>query len=422
MIHQDTSYKYLFLFVFFFPFMGLLLSLYYWQKSWAKNVFWFACMYMAFVHIYIPDGSVLGEGVDIGRYVAQFQEAHNMSLTFNEICNSNVSRDFYQAVMTYLVSRFSGEGHVLYLFFGIIYGFFYSRNMWFLLERLPKCFSKWLYLLIAVYFLICPIWNIGGVRMWTALHVFCYGALPYLWDRDHSRLWWSILSIFIHFSFIMPVCVLLGYCILPNRIKIGQLFLNIVMSLYLLTFITNMLDVNQIGAFLQTMAPNLFEDRVAGYFGEEYVGKIAEHIGSHSFFYKVSTYVNQYVILYFAIIAFLRIRKIKDRAASKVKRLFSFALFLYALANMLAIVPSGGRFIYVAQMFLLPAILFSLTNFSYRYNGLTKIVLLSSSVWLLFVIRAGAECYGINLLIGNFITALPLETNVSFIKMLLYII
>lgn len=406
-----------------FPFLGLIYSLYHWRASWAKNTFWLACVYMAFIHIYIPDGSILGNGADIGRYVARFQVAHNMLLSFEEIYNNSASKDFYQVIMTYIISRFSGEGHVLFLFLGIIYGFFYSRNMWFLLERLPKCFSKWLYLLIVVYFLICPIWNIGGVRMWTALHVFCYGALPYLWDRDCSKLWWSILSILIHFSFIMPVCVLIGYCIVPNRIKVGQLLLNVSMLFYLLTFVTNIFNLDQVGMFLQTLAPNLFEERVAGYLGEEYVERIAGYLEAHSFFNKISIFINQYVVLYFAVFAFFKIRNVKDDIMYKVKRLFSFALLFYGVANVLAIAPSGGRFILVAQMFLLPAVLFSLANFNYcKYNVLTKMALLVLCILILFRVRSGAECYGINLLIGNFITALPLETNVSFIKVLLHFI
>ena len=52
-------------------YFGLLLSLYYWRKSWAKNVFWMACVFMGAIQIYCPEGKLLGAGADAGRYVLE---------------------------------------------------------------------------------------------------------------------------------------------------------------------------------------------------------------------------------------------------------------------------------------------------------------------------------------------------------------
>ena len=79
------------IFTFFFPFFGLLLSLYYWRKSWAKNVFWLACMFMGAIQVYCPEGAVLGAGADGGRYVLELMESG-----FARLMISNTTECFWK--------------------------------------------------------------------------------------------------------------------------------------------------------------------------------------------------------------------------------------------------------------------------------------------------------------------------------------
>ena len=409
-------------FTFLFPFLGLIMSLYHWRALWAKNVFWLACIYMAFIHIYAPEGGVFGQGADIERYVRFLYVVYNQSLALVDVLALNSRPDYYQPIVTYLVATISGEGHVLYLFFGIVFGYFYSRNMWYVLERLPRTFPKQIYFLVAIYFLICPIWNVGGVRMWTALHVFCYGALPYLFERDRRKLYWAFLSIFVHFSFLLPLAFLFIYIILPEKIKISKVLQVVSLGVFLLTFGMNVLEIEEIGLLLQRINPAFYEENVAGYLGEEYVGVVAEREESRSLFYQVSMFINQYVILYLIIVVWFLIRKNQGTWRNSIQRLFSFALLFYALANVMAIVPSGGRYITIAQMFVVPVLLFVLAStICYKYRKITNVVLMSLAILILFRVRTGAESYGINLLLGNFITGMALETNVSFISSLMRI-
>ena len=194
-----------------FPFLGLILSLANWRKSWAKNVFWLACIYMGAVQIFQPEGTMLGTGRDAGRYVMDLIEMHDNVQSFSEVTSTffdGRTNDIFQPTLTFLVSRFTDNGHVLFFFLAIIFGFFYSRNVWYVLEKLPDRIPSGIWLLIACFFLVCPIWAINGFRMWTALHVFIYGALPFALEGKKDKLVWSFLSVLVHSSFIIVIVIL----------------------------------------------------------------------------------------------------------------------------------------------------------------------------------------------------------------------
>ena len=167
-----------------FPFGGLIYTLNHWREKWAKNTFWLACIYLGAVFIYLPEGTVLGEGADAGRYILDLLNMYNSNMSLSQIIGqyqiNQRTMDLYQPLMTYLISRFTDNGHVLFTVFAIVFGYFYSRNIWYILEKLPNKKLGWLTILVAIYFLICPITQINGVRMWTALHVFVYGMMPYI--------------------------------------------------------------------------------------------------------------------------------------------------------------------------------------------------------------------------------------------------
>ncbi len=374
---------------------------------------------MSFIHIYVPAGYILGYGADIGRYVLQLIDMNRESnLSLIDVI-AQCKKDYYQPIITYLVSRISSEGHVLYLFFGFIYGFFYSRNIWYILERLPLRFPKPIFILIALFFLICPIWNVGGVRMWTALHVFLYGALPYLLNEDRSKIIIAIFSIFIHFSFIMPVVVFLLYLFIPESLKTSKNIFITFLFFYLASSLLEFLSVDAIGNILYNIAPDIFEENVEGYLGDEYIAKIQLLSQNKSIFYKLSSSILKYGFGCLIIISSFIVLQNDNKLQKNILRLFSFGLLLYSIANILSIVPTGSRFITLARMFVLPAIILIFSYYGYRkYSVLTNIVLISLLAVVVMCIRTGAECYGINLLLGNFMTAIPMETNISFIAAL----
>ena len=407
----------LYLFAILWPFAVLVYSFHKMKAVWAKNLFWIICSFMAFIHIYVPKGSELGEGADIGRYVLDLIDLYeNSFISLPDVIGNVVKPDYYQAIITFLVSRFTDEGHILFLVFGIIYGYFYSRNIWIVIDRLPTKIPRYVYVLIALFFLVCPIWNVGGVRMWTALHVFCYGALHYFIKGDKFKLVFCYLSTLVHFSFLFPALLLAAFIFIPIRLKSSDKILRISLYLFLFTLFFNILDLKALGTIIERIAPSMYESNIEGYLGDEYVERIENFAETKSLFFRLSQFLNTYVVSFLIVCTYFLFRKSILNKNKRLKVLFTFSLLFGSFANIAAMAPSGGRFIIISRMFILPVLILILSNFKTKQvPDYMRYLTYSLLLPVLLFLRTGAECYGINLLIGNFFTALPMETNISFI-------
>lgn len=322
--------------------------------------------------------------------------------------------DIYQSTVTYLVSRITDSGHILFMIFGIVFGYFYSRNIWYVLNKLPISIPRYLTVVIALFILVCPIWNVSGVRMWTALHVFAYGALPYLLDNDKSKIYWPALSIFIHFSFGMHVALFYCFYLLPHWIKEHKSTISIAYIIFLTSFILNVLDISTISNYLSIILPDyIYENNLAGYMGDAYVETINQLRDSKSMLFNTNEVIGKYGVILLTSFSYIIIRKEEN---ANYRRFFVFALILYSIGNILSIVPSGGRYLVVAKMFLLPSILLSLASIQTAQYRLIRYVCWVFLLPVIFSIRIGCECYGINLFFGNYFWGLLFETNVPIIK------
>ena len=413
-----SNYKY-YLLALLWPFGALLACLKNWRTPWAMNVFWIFCAFAGFIHIYTPEGGEFGEGSDIERYVIRLENLHNGIISFEDVIDNHEKPDYYQLGITYFVSRFTDDGHVLFLVFGAIFGFFYSRNMWFILRKLPSRLPQLTWVLIGLFFLVCPIWNVSGVRMWTALQVFVYGALPSFFNKYNYRLIWCLITPFIHFSFIFPLIIFGLFWALPNFLKSGNKLAFLSLIILLMSFFINVLDIQSIGNLLETYFPALYEDNMAGYLGDEYVDKINEFADQKSILFKIVTSWSSLVLCFMSFFCVSWLSSFNDKKAKKIRCLLIFGMLFYAFANIISIVPSGGRFLSVAQMFLIPAIILSYVYFNNnQYLSAVKFLLFISILNIIFDIRIGCEAYGYNLLIGNFLWGIPMENNISLIRYL----
>ena len=313
------------------PFAGLITSLKHWRQPWAMNMFWVVCMYLGAIQIYHPEGTVLGDGADSGRYVLQLMDMYNNVHSF-----SDVSKYFYEggtidifcSTLTFFVSRFTDNGHVFFFFVALIFGFFYSRNVWYILGKLPDRLPKWTWVLIMYFFLVCPIWLINGVRMWTATHIFAYGALPYLLDGDKKKLPWCFASILVHHSFIFPIPLLSIYLLISNRIISKQWIITALFVFYLLTLTIKSVNLESFNSLLHNYLPGFYEDRIDGYVNEAYSEarqmakqQLSWHVG---FFGNILYWITQLLIV-FSYFTILR----NYKRHRWIVPLFAFSLLIY---------------------------------------------------------------------------------------------
>lgn len=411
------------------PFAGLIYALRNWRQSWAKNAFWLACIYLGSVMIFQPEGTILGVGGDAGRHVLRLMDMfRDSSISIGSILSSYQKNaqviDLYQPLVTYLVSRFTDNGHVLFAVFALVYGFFYSRNIWYILEKLPNNKLGYLFILVTLYFLVCPITGINGARMWTALHVYVYGMMPFLLEKDKSKLLWVLITPLIHFSFLYVALFGLLWYFLPYKMKVNSsLFPTIALSFFIVTLFINSISLNAINGMLHEYAPDVYEERLGEYVDEDYAAGISSMNEQKNWYVAMSGNTAHwcYNLLLIALLPCLR-RNFKNNEG--LMHLYVFSLFLGGFANLMALMPSGGRFQLLSQMFKLPLIIMVAMSIPSKdafrqYVNIGQVFLLLPFI---FEIRKLFDFFSITAILGNFITVFFWENNVPLIDFIKRII
>lgn len=415
---QDNSKSNALIVTFLFPFVGLIQSLANWRRPWAKNSFWLACVYMGAVFVFWPEGTILGAGGDGGRYVLRLMEMYNnASITLSSILSSYLKdprvMDLYQQLTTFIVSRFTDNGHVLFAVYAVVFGFFYSRNIWYVLERLPNKRLGNLVVLLSLYFLICPITQINGVRMWTALHMFVYGMMPYLLENDRSKIWWIAITPFIHFSFLYVAILGLLWFALSMRGK-STYYVTVVLSysFFAISLLLNSMNINGMEGIIEEYTPDGFEEKISGYYSDEYLERIAESKAQKNWYVGMSGIVSHWS--YSLLLLFLWPVLKRHKQNECWMSLYVFSLVMGGFANVMSLMPSGGRFQLLSQMFQVPLLLIVCMNIptGERFRKMVNYASVLLLLPLVFQIRQLFDYYSITLLFGNFITLFIWENNI----------
>ena len=171
----SSERKYYWMFFWFSPLITTVFALKNHRYTFAKNILWAFIVFYGFTFAIGEEST----GSDIVRYVEEYQLLYGETFTFEEIVKYYRNRGEIDVLRTFLamsVSRFSNSQSVLTAVYGLIFGFFFSRNLFYLLSKLEGKSRRVTFLLLSCFFLAVPIWNINGFRMYTAMHMFFYGV------------------------------------------------------------------------------------------------------------------------------------------------------------------------------------------------------------------------------------------------------
>ncbi len=263
----QASDSHWFLFI-VFPFFSLITAVRSFRASWAKNIVWAFVVFYGFTFAIGKESS----DNDINRYVGELKEMYLKDFSVNEFVNfftESGEADLARTLIAIIVSRFTQSQQVLTAVYGFIFGFFFTRNLWYIFDRL-KGNLKWLsIIMLLIFFLVNPFWNINGFRFNTAAHIFIFGLLPYLVENKKKSLVFCFLSILMHFSFLLPVGILLIYLALGNRLT--AYFVFFIIS----TFISS-INITEFNTFLEDNLPEVFLERSKKYTEEDKVIEFRE--------------------------------------------------------------------------------------------------------------------------------------------------
>jgi hypothetical protein len=382
------------------PFLAVASAFKNYSSGWGKNILW------AFVAFYGFAFAIGAESTnsDINRYVQEVEYLHSIDMSpveAIEYYEESGEVDVLRTFIAVTVSRFTGSQAVLTLIYGIIFGFFFSRNIWYVLKHLEGQIKPITIVLIVCLFLIIPIWQMNGFRFWTAAHVFIYGILPFLFENKRGRILICFASLLVHFAFLVPVGILLCYLIAGNRLAIYFTF-------FIATFFISEINLTVLNNVIENYAPEIVQERSSSYRGEDKVEAFREDVESNTVWYA-KWYGKA---LGWSMMGFLAVLFWQGKTFFENNRrwlsLFSFVLLFYGVANLFNSLPSGGRYLAIANLLALALITLYIQNRE-QDVVMERFVWIATPALLLFIIvafRVGLYSMSATAVLGNPIIAM----------------
>ncbi|MDN3676674.1 hypothetical protein QWY90_05040 [Flavobacterium paronense] len=333
------------LFFIFSPFFGLIKAFKNYKAVWAKNAIWFFVIFFGFT-MYFPPGS------DVDRYNAKLESLYYSPVNWDNFSSSffsadydgEVSYDIYAPIILYCVSTFTNNGNVLFGIFAIVFGYFFSRNIGFLFDLVPKNkMNIYLWILLISFTVTVGFWQLPTVRMWTAAHIFFYGAYIYIIKNNYRGLLIVLSSILVHFSFALPVAIFLLYFFVRIPYFILYVF-------FITTFFISEINVSVLGSRLESILPTFLLPKVKVYTDEDYGDAYVTYYSSFSWFMVYFRKAAGWFITFFLSYIFFSGRKFLA-ANLNFRFFYSFTLFFLAIGNIMNLVTSGSRYLLIAYLF-----------------------------------------------------------------------
>lgn len=388
------------------------MAIQHYRAAWAKNIIWGFVVFFGFTFGLSEETSVAKSSSDVFRNTTEVKTLHQKQLTSRdvyELYKKNDDLDFVKLTIAILVSRVTDNPQVLLGIYGLIFGFFFSRNIWYLLERLNGKIKGFTLLFLVAFIIINPFWNINGFRFYTATHIFIYGLLPFLYEGKRKGLLWSALSVTVHFSFVVPVLVLLTYAVLRNRTVIYFI-------LFVGSTITSEINLESFNAFIEARAPAALSERTSSYRSKGYVTEFRE--GSKSYIEKSSWHAVYYqkalswVLTAFIIFLFFKRRQLAQ-IHPRLLNALSFVLLMTSVANLLSSLPSGGRYLTIASLAACSLIVFYMHEKYYNpfMKTLKYLVVPALLLFIIVSLRMGFYTLSLNTFIANPIVAIVADYN-----------
>ena len=268
-------------------------------------------------------------------------------------------KDIYTISVHYLVSRFTTNYHWVFLFYSAIFGFFYIKTVSFFAKSTINNRTVFLILLLFLCF-SNPIFNINGVRFWTAAWIAVYSLLKISYDKKYQYAILLLITPLIHASYFLVLVLLLLYLI-------SRFFVKGWMVIFVLSIFVSAMSYLELFDSVLQFFPDFLQGMMASY--SENSERIASLEGAGEPLYaRVLNALPNYYVLLLACI--LIIKKKSICVDANWERLFVMYLIIASFSNFTMSIPStGGRYIQLSFPFLAILWLKSYENLK-QYNSI----------------------------------------------------
>lgn len=243
-------------------------------------------------------------------------------------------QDYYFDTVAFYISRFTSNYHIMFMVFAIVFAFFALKSLKFFTAE--KNYSTSLACFILLYlFMINQIFNINGVRFWTAAWVGVYGIFQIFRNGKYQYFLLLLCAPFFHGAF----WVFLGISVVAY---FGRNSYKLWAVLFFVSFLVSNVSLDLVRNYID-LFPTFIVKMAESYTDESYVQQKAS--GGTGFYWIAATF-NFLVRVYMNFLVYLFIKNSKEIIDNaKTKYLFSFLLVLMVFVNFTMAIPSlGGRY------------------------------------------------------------------------------
>lgn len=344
-------------------------------------------------------------GGDVLRYVEEFQMVAVKRITLMDYYNSQPEAhqvDYYTIFMTWMLSRFTSNPHIFLGILALVPTVFLAQNVSCVSE---KCLDSPRFRFFLFILVITPNIIFLTHRWWTALQIFLYGMLPYILYGKSKRLWFCLLSIGVHFSFIFSSILLLIYAILPKKVILPYLIV------FIATYFVSTLNFDFISNIVNQILPTNYAERSVMYlyktegFERGWVSDVSFHL--HNF-----------LNLFFGIFIYLRL-KIDVKNYDFLRRLLIITLIMASFALLSNKTDWGWRYFDLSN-FLFASLFVIIAANRQMYIKLKALFMCAYPVFVFFLIMFIHALFAvispISLLIGNYFTIWFINEDISMLE------
>ena len=338
--------------------------------------FWFLMFGIGFCAV--------NDQLDSYRIIADFHNISGLSwnsyfLYLSEYFSFDTDiKDIYAVTIQFLVSRFTDNYHWVFLFFAAVFGFFYVSSL--------KLFLRYeavgnLMVYYSLLFMFCysnPIFNINGMRFWTAAWIGVFVLLSIVLEKNYKMLVLLILTPFMHGTFLIWG-VLFFVAFLTQKYQKIWIVLFIASS-----FVSAVSYINILHDY-SYLLPHYMQNLVYSY--TEADRAVAIMSGQTSYKAAYANVLNSLPGCFCLLMSYLLIFNLNAlKTEAKVNRLMRLYIPLAAMTNFLSGIPSMVR--YEKMMIPLLVIIWAMSySKMQKYNWIFSLIPLVYFYSLLYFFR-----------------------------------
>ncbi len=284
----------------------------------------------------------MNDAADSFRYVEDFmtESQYSWAQYISEVrewatFESNI-KDIYTLSVNFLVGQFSCNYHWTYIFYAAVFGFFYIKSLRIFLKNQSVSNNLVFYALLFMFCYSNPIFNINGIRFWTAAWIGVYVALNIFVENDYGKLPLLLLLPLVHGSSVIWIAIM-GMGLLLSR------FQKLVIMLYIVSAFVSAMSLLDVLNDYSYMLPQFMQNQIWSYTESDMaLERLAGHSQYGAVYADFLIALPEYFQIFMCVLLIINRKEInRNKYASRIMNIL-FALA--AITNFLSGIPSVGRF------------------------------------------------------------------------------